>query len=79
MSLTRASIKKRFGPYRFLPGFFIFGAVLELFMIKVRIGKETFYDTALRRASERRLQELKETEASEEVTEAEAVPTEVES
>lgn len=36
------SLAKRFGPYRFLPGFFLLGGLIELFMIKVRIGKETF-------------------------------------
>ena len=36
------TIKRRLGVYRFLPLFFIAGAGIELFMIKVRIGKETF-------------------------------------
>ena len=36
------TLAKRFGPYRYLPAFFVLGGVIELFMIKVRIGKETF-------------------------------------
>ena len=36
------TIKRRLGVYRYLPLFFIAGAGIELFMIKVRIGKETF-------------------------------------
>jgi len=35
----------RLGVYRTLPIFFIFGAGIELFMIKVRIGKETFCES----------------------------------
>ena len=35
-------IKRRLGVYRFLPLFFFIGAGIELFMIKVRIGRETF-------------------------------------
>ena len=37
-----AAVKRRLGVYRFLPLFFLVGAGIELFMIKVRIGKETF-------------------------------------
>ena len=40
--MKRSAVQKRFGPYRFLPAFFALGGLLELFMIKVRIGKETF-------------------------------------
>ena len=36
------SLKKRIGIYRFMPLFFLLGAGIELFMIKVRVGKETF-------------------------------------
>jgi hypothetical protein len=45
---------KRLGLYRYLPFFFLTGAVIELFMIKVRVGKETFYDTVVRKEAERR-------------------------
>uniref|UniRef100_A0A670IPA5 Ubiquinol-cytochrome c reductase complex assembly factor 5 n=1 Tax=Podarcis muralis TaxID=64176 RepID=A0A670IPA5_PODMU len=34
--------KQRFGVYRFLPFFFILGGAMEWFMIRVRIGQETF-------------------------------------
>lgn len=37
-----AGVKRRLGVYRFLPLFFFIGAGIELFMIKVRIGRETF-------------------------------------
>ena len=42
------SLSKKLGPYRYLPLFFVLGASIEWFMINVRVGKETFYDTALR-------------------------------
>ncbi|XP_044307591.1 small integral membrane protein 4 [Varanus komodoensis] len=45
--------KQRFGIYRFLPFFFILGGCMEWFMIKGRIGKETFYDVYRRKRSER--------------------------
>ncbi|XP_034962051.1 ubiquinol-cytochrome-c reductase complex assembly factor 5 [Zootoca vivipara] len=45
--------KQRFGIYRFLPFFFILGGGMEWFMIRVRIGKETFYDVYRRKRSER--------------------------
>ncbi|XP_053241615.1 small integral membrane protein 4-like [Podarcis raffonei] len=45
--------KQRFGVYRFLPFFFILGGAMEWFMIRVRIGKETFYDVYCRKRSER--------------------------
>lgn len=51
-----AGIKRRLGVYRFLPLFFVIGAGIELFMIKVRIGRETFYDVYVRKESERQLQ-----------------------
>ena len=33
---------RRLGVYKFLPLFFLLGAGIELFMIKVRVGRETF-------------------------------------
>ena len=33
---------RNLGPYKYLPVFFLLGAGIEFFMIKVRIGKETF-------------------------------------
>ncbi|XP_077780925.1 ubiquinol-cytochrome c reductase complex assembly factor 5 [Podarcis muralis] len=45
--------KQRFGVYRFLPFFFILGGAMEWFMIRVRIGQETFYDVYRRKRSER--------------------------
>lgn len=42
-----AGIKRRLGVYRFLPLFFVIGAGIELFMIKVRIGRETFCKLSL--------------------------------
>lgn len=51
-----AGIKRRLGVYRFLPLFFVIGAGIELFMVKVRIGRETFYDVYVRKESERQLQ-----------------------
>ena len=35
-------LMRELGPYKYLPVFFLLGAGIELFMIKVRIGKETF-------------------------------------
>ena len=35
-------MKNKLGVYRFLPLFFFTGAAIELFMIKVRVGNETF-------------------------------------
>ena len=37
-------------------GGFVVGAGMELFMVKVRIGKETFYDVAKRKKLERQLE-----------------------
>ncbi|XP_069793302.1 ubiquinol-cytochrome c reductase complex assembly factor 5 [Narcine bancroftii] len=48
--------KQLFGPYRFLPCFFVFGGVMEWIMINVRIGHETFYDVYRRKRSERQYQ-----------------------
>ncbi|NXA33457.1 SMIM4 protein, partial [Eudromia elegans] len=45
--------KQRFGPYRFLPFFFLLGGAMEWFMINVRVGRETFYDVYRRKRSER--------------------------
>lgn len=33
---------ERLGIYKFMPVFFLMGAAIELFMIKVRVGNETF-------------------------------------
>ncbi|XP_059800645.1 small integral membrane protein 4 [Hypanus sabinus] len=49
--------KKIFGPYRFLPCFFVLGGVLEWIMINVRIGHETFYDVYRRKRSEQQYQQ----------------------
>ena len=37
-----AAFTRRLGVYKFLPLFFLLGAGIELFMIKVRVGRETF-------------------------------------
>jgi hypothetical protein len=39
---------------RVIPAGFIVGACLEVFMIKVTIGKESFYETAVRLEAQRR-------------------------
>ena len=39
---TKISFSQRLGVYKFLPLFFVIGAGIELFMIKVRVGRETF-------------------------------------
>ncbi|GIY87676.1 uncharacterized protein CDAR_118621 [Caerostris darwini] len=44
--------KKRFGHYRFLPLFFIFGAMLEFTMIKWEFRGVNFYKTFKRRRAE---------------------------
>lgn len=36
------TLKPKLGPYRYMPAFFLLGAGIEFFMIKVRVGKETF-------------------------------------
>ncbi|XP_043831954.1 small integral membrane protein 4 [Dromiciops gliroides] len=54
--LQRIPGKQRFGVYRFLPFFFVLGGAMELFMIKVRVGQETFYDVYRRKQSERQYQ-----------------------
>ena len=33
---------------------FVVGSLIELFMLKARIGKETFYETVLRKENQRR-------------------------
>ena len=48
---------------------FFMGAGIEWFMIKVRIGSETFYDTATRLEAQRQFDALK---AAKEEVEAEA-------
>ena len=35
-------LSQRLGVYKYMPVFFLFGAAIELFMIKVRVGNETF-------------------------------------
>lgn len=37
--------KKTFGVYRFLPLFFVLGAGIEFFMIKLKVGEVNFYNT----------------------------------
>ncbi|GBL76854.1 hypothetical protein AVEN_12544-1 [Araneus ventricosus] len=44
--------KRIFGPYRFLPLFFIFGAALEFTMIKWEFRGVNFYKTFKRRQAE---------------------------
>eukprot|EP00042_Codosiga_hollandica_P028403 m.149318 g.149318 ORF g.149318 m.149318 type:complete len:74 (+) comp52759_c0_seq9:1599-1820(+) len=41
---------------RLVPACFVLGAAIEFFMLRVRIGSETFYDTAIRKEAERRAQ-----------------------
>lgn len=47
---------------RIVPLAFLAGAGVELFMIYVRVGNETFYDTAKRLESQRREQRRKDEE-----------------
>lgn len=47
---------------RIVPLAFIAGAGIELFMTYVRVGNETFYDTAKRLESQRREQRRKDEE-----------------
>lgn len=47
---------------RIVPLAFLAGAGVELFMIYVRVGNETFYDTAKRLESQRREQRRKDKE-----------------
>ena len=35
-------LTRRVGFYKYMPVFFVLGAAIELFMIKVRVGNETF-------------------------------------
>jgi hypothetical protein len=35
-------LSQRLDVYKFMPVFFFLGAAIELFMIKVRVGNETF-------------------------------------
>ncbi|XP_070246835.1 ubiquinol-cytochrome c reductase complex assembly factor 5 isoform X1 [Myotis yumanensis] len=66
--------KQRLGVYRFLPFFFVLGGTMEWIMIKVRVGKETFYDVYRRKASERqyqrRLEEASETKLQQSINSA---------
>ncbi|CRK87938.1 CLUMA_CG001724, isoform A [Clunio marinus] len=48
---------KRFGPYRFLPIFFVLGAALEFSMINWTVGKTNFYDTFKRRQAKNLIEE----------------------
>eukprot|EP00048_Salpingoeca_helianthica_P016529 m.232823 g.232823 ORF g.232823 m.232823 type:complete len:79 (-) comp18867_c0_seq1:353-589(-) len=41
---------------------FVLGAAIEFFMINVRIGSETFYDTAIRLKAQRDFEERQEKE-----------------
>ncbi|XP_051840984.1 LOW QUALITY PROTEIN: ubiquinol-cytochrome c reductase complex assembly factor 5 [Sminthopsis crassicaudata] len=61
--LQRIPGKQRFGVYRFLPFFFVLGGAMEWFMIKVRVGQETFYDVYRRKESERQYQRRLEEES----------------
>lgn len=44
---------------RVIPAAFVLGAGMELFMVYVRIGDETFYDVAKRLECERREEKLR--------------------
>ena len=68
--MTTSDWLRKLGPYRNLPLFFALGAGIEWFMIKVRVGKETFYDTALRLESKRQLAAAEDESATGEVEEA---------
>ena len=48
--------KKRFGVYRFLPIFFVLGAVLEFSMINWTVGETNFYHTYKKRQAKNLLQ-----------------------
>ncbi|XP_036594673.1 small integral membrane protein 4 [Trichosurus vulpecula] len=61
--LQRVPGQQRFGVYRFLPFFFVLGGAMEWFMIKVRVGQETFYDVYRRKQSERQYQRRVEEES----------------
>lgn len=49
---------------RVVPVGFMLGAAIEVFMINVRIGDVSFYDTALRLEAERRAARAEELEAA---------------
>ncbi|CAN8001343.1 unnamed protein product [Ixodes hexagonus] len=52
--------KRAFGPYRFLPAFFILGAALEFSMINWTAGKTNFYNTYKKRQAKKAVEaELK--------------------
>lgn len=53
---------KRFGNFRFLPLFFVFGAGLEFFMINWHVGEVNFYRTFKKRRVEELAQKLLEKE-----------------
>ncbi|GJQ08624.1 hypothetical protein GpartN1_g415.t1 [Galdieria partita] len=46
---------------------FVGGCCIELFMLHVRIGSETFYDTAKRKEIERRMERLRKEQDSTDV------------
>ncbi|EEC13058.1 conserved hypothetical protein [Ixodes scapularis] len=45
--------KRAFGPYRFLPVFFVLGAALEFSMINWTAGKTNFYNTYKKRQAQK--------------------------
>uniref|UniRef100_A0A2R5LNY0 Putative conserved protein with signal anchor n=1 Tax=Ornithodoros turicata TaxID=34597 RepID=A0A2R5LNY0_9ACAR len=45
--------KRAFGPYRFLPIYFVLGAVVEFCMIKWEVGDVNFYKEYKRKLAER--------------------------
>ena len=52
------SIWERHGVVRPWTVCFIIGFAIELFMLKVRIGKETFYETVVRKERQRRRERI---------------------
>uniref|UniRef100_A0A1X7VQL8 Small integral membrane protein 4 n=1 Tax=Amphimedon queenslandica TaxID=400682 RepID=A0A1X7VQL8_AMPQE len=58
------SLGSKLGVYRTIPLFFCLGAGIEWFMINVQIGKETFYDTVIRKEAEKRSRNRKPTAIS---------------
>uniref|UniRef100_A0A6B2EL83 Small integral membrane protein 4 n=1 Tax=Phlebotomus kandelakii TaxID=1109342 RepID=A0A6B2EL83_9DIPT len=49
--------KKLFGIYRFLPAFFVLGAVLEYSMINWTVGETNFYNTYKKRQAKNIVEE----------------------
>lgn len=59
--LDRWPGKKRFGIYRFLPVYFILGAMLEFSMINWRVGEANFYGVYKRKQAQKiALEQLRE-------------------